>query len=186
MPPWRVLAHPWRVLAHPWQVPAPAWQVAWQVLCSKRHGKRQWFRPMAGAFCCHGRCPSICPRMCTRQLLSVCSSFCPSARGSVLYFHSRVARIATQMHVYKPDTSTRRTNQTHQLHARPQKMRLSGRPLFAHVSACPSFRFPRGIGCGLVPCTGCVGLMLLLSSVLMLLLSSVLSSYIPKSPSNNH
>ena len=36
----------------PWQVPAPAWQVVWQVLCSKRHGKRQWFVGMACAGAC--------------------------------------------------------------------------------------------------------------------------------------
>ena len=71
--PWRVLALAWQVLALAWRVPALAWQVA-------RHGKRQRFGPMAGASCCCGRCPSVC----TRQLLSVCSSVCPSVRGSVV------------------------------------------------------------------------------------------------------
>ena len=80
--PWRVRVLPWRVLALPWQVPALAWQVAWQVLCSKRHGKRRRFGLMTGSFCCDGRCPSICSSVCTRRLSSVCSGVCPSVCGS--------------------------------------------------------------------------------------------------------
>ena len=59
-----------------------SWQVVWQVLCSKRHGKRQRFGLMAGASCYHGRCPSVCPSVCTRQPTSVCPSVCPSVCGS--------------------------------------------------------------------------------------------------------
>ena len=74
-----------------WRLLALAWQVAWQVLCSKRHGKRQRFGLVAGAPCCHGRCPSVCPSVCTRQPISVCPSVCPSVCGSVVRGRSQTA-----------------------------------------------------------------------------------------------
>ena len=104
----------WRVLALAWRMLALAWQVPWQALCSKRHGKRQWFVGMACAGACMAggvagalwqtpwQTPAVWPGdRCLLLLWQVpkhlpkrvhtparkrliCPSVCPSARESVV------------------------------------------------------------------------------------------------------